>query len=108
MGLPSVEHATLQLVLAGIAADIGNPGDVMPHLTRPLVAVNLLDSTLTKRTMVAHICAPQSNGRNTCENLAALVASRWKLLGARCEWGDYRFDSKAAMHIVKVTAVWGA
>lgn len=106
MGIPSIEDATLHLVKAGVCADIGNPGGVMPHLTRPLVAVNLLDSTMTERTMIANICAPQSMGRNTCENLAALVAYYWKELGAQCQWGDYQFDNKAAMHIVKVTGVW--
>ncbi len=106
MGLPSVAQATYILAKARLPADIGNPGGVMPHLTRPLVAVNLLKSTTTSRTIVAYICAPITHGRNTCENLATLVARNWTEKGAECQWGDYRFDSKAAMHIVQVTAIW--
>ena len=106
MGLPSVEEAASCLARGGLAADIGNPGGVMPHLTRPLVAVNLLESTVDSCTMIAHVCGPMSQGRNTCENVATLAAEYWAEAGAQCCWGDYSFDSKAAMHIVKLIGVW--
>ena len=106
MGLPSVEEATNYLLHLGLAADIGNPGGVMPHLVRPLVAVNLQEATRESRTIVANVCCPMERGRTTCENVAAVVAICWSARGGKCRWGDYRFDSKAAMHIVKVEAVW--
>ena len=106
MGLPSVTKVTSCLAENGVAADLGNPGGVMPHLTRPLVAVNMLEATENSRTFAAYICVPMTLGRVTCENYAVWVASCWSKEGGQCRWGNYRFDSKAAMHIVQVTGVW--
>ena len=94
------------LVMRGLQANVGNPGRVMPHLTRPLVAVNTKEETLTHRTLVAYVCGPQSGGQSACMDVATRVALYWYSIGAECKWGEYSFDGKSAMHVVKVYATW--
>lgn len=106
MGLPTVKDAVLYLVKYGISADIGNPGSVMPHLPEPVVAVNTLEASLTSKTLVASVCGPQAQGLTACESLASRIATYWTAQGAECSWGDHSFDSKAAIHIVKVYGTW--
>ncbi len=106
MGIQSVKDAALYLSKQGIRADIGNPGSVMPHLAETVVAVNMMESTAESWKAVAHICGPQQSGRTACEDLAAMVAKHWTDQGGQCSWGDYEFDGKAAIHIVKVYATW--
>lgn len=108
MGLPTLTDTVLYLVKYGIKADIGNPGSVMPHLAGPVVAVNTLESSLTEKTIVATVCAPQKDGLTACETLASLIATYWTSNGAQCHWGDADFDGKAAMHTVKVYGTWTA
>ena len=106
MGLPTLTDAVMFLVKQGIKADIGNPGSVMPHLAGPVVAVNTHKSTMTEKTIVATVCAPQKDGLTACESLASLIAIHWTGEGANCHWGDADFDGKAAMHTMKVFGTW--
>ena len=106
MGLPTVKDAVLYLVKHGIKADIGNPGSVMPHLAGTVVAVNTHKASLTEKTLVGTVCGPQKDGMTACESLASLVATHWQSQGAQIHWGDYSFDSKAAMHMMKVYGTW--
>lgn len=106
MGLPTVESVVYDLVMRGFVADVGNPGKIMPHLTRPVIAVNLHGTTLTTRTMIAYICGPKHLGQAACESLATKVAVHWSAAGADVKWGDYSFDGKAAIHITKVYGTW--
>ena len=108
MELPTVESVVTALAKRNIRTNVGNPGSLMPHLERAVVAVNLKESTMTERTMVAYICGPQHIGHAACENLATRVALFWTADGAKCEWGEYSFDGKSAMHIVKVYGTWSA
>lgn len=106
MDLPTVKDAMVYLAMRGIYVNNGNPGQVMPHLYRPLVAVNMKETSATKRTLVACVCGPQDQGRNACEVIAEQVAQHWTAMGGDCKWGEYSFDSKSAMHVVKVYGVW--
>ena len=106
MGIPSVSEAVRLLTGGGVKANVGNPGQVMPKLVTPLVAVNTHESTLAARTLVAHVCGPQKTGREACEEVALHVANIWTLHGADCKWGSYSFDGKCAMHTVKVYGTW--
>ena len=106
MGLPTLTDAVMYLVKYGIKADIGNPGSVMPHLAGTVAAVNTLRSSLTEKTLMATVCSPQKDGLTACETLASLIAIYWTGEGAQCYWGDADFDSKAAMHTMKVYGTW--
>ncbi|MBE6923748.1 MAG: hypothetical protein E7466_00715 [Ruminococcaceae bacterium] len=106
MGLPTVKDAVMYLVKYGIKADIGNPGSVMPHLGGVVVAVNTHKASLTEKTLVGTVCAPQKDGMTACESLASLIATYWCSQGAETRWGEYSFDSKAAMHMMKVYGTW--
>lgn len=106
MELPTVDSVVIGLVKRGYWANVGNPGRIMPHLTRPVIAVNLQESTLTSRTMVAYVCGPKSLGQVACENMATQVAVLWSADGADVRWGYYSFDNKGAMHTAKVYATW--
>lgn len=106
MGLPSVEDAVLYLSKRGVWANVSNPGNVMPHLHGPVVAVGLHEATANSRTYVAYICGPQVSGRNSCEKLAARVAGHWATMQGVCKWGSHSFDSKSAMHTIKVYGTW--
>ena len=108
MDLPSVDEAVISLAKMGLPANIGNPGRVMPHLTQPIVAVNLEKTSENSRTMVAYVCGPKHLGQIACGRLATHVALCWMSMGAQCEYGQYSFDGKAAIHIVKVYGTWTA
>lgn len=106
MDLPSVESAVIALVKRGYLANIGNPGKVMPHLKKPLIAVNLDEASFDSRTMVAYVCGPKNMGQVACETVAARVAAVWAAEGAEVRWGYYSFDGKSAMHIAKAYGTW--
>lgn len=106
MEIPTLDETVIHLAKAGIYANKGNPGTVMPDVTRPLVAVNYYENTFERQTLEAAVCGPQSEGRQACDRVAEEVARHFADLGGQCKWGDYRFDGKSAMHIVKVYATW--
>lgn len=78
----------------------------MPHLKKPLIAVNLHEAGFHSRTMVAYVCGPKKMGQVACEVVAARVAAVWAAEGAQVKWGYYSFDGKSAMHIAKTYGTW--
>lgn len=106
MGLPSVDDAVTYLYKRGLWVNVSNPGNVMPHLNGPVVAVGLHEATMTERTFVAYICGPQNAGRSSCEQMAYRVAQYWTQMNGVCKWGYHSFDSKSAMHTMKVYGTW--
>lgn len=106
MDLPRIEDVVNCLTKRGVYANVGNPGRVMPHLVKPLVAVVVKEAMHRKCTFLAYVCGPQSQGQSACTHVADQVAVYWTDMGATCHWGDYSFDGKCAMHIVKVYGTW--
>ena len=106
MGSYTVGKAIVQLHVAGIRAQRGYPGTLMPHLTGAVAAVNVYKEEPLKTTLVAEVCAPMSMGVYACEDLAAKVAEAWTEAGAVCSYGDNRFDGQSGIYHLPVLGVW--
>lgn len=105
MGI-TVGQAIAALLLKDIRVQRGYPGKLMPHLTGPVVAVNVLKKEPDKTTLVAEVCAPMTKGLYACEDLAAKVAEYWTAEGGICSYGDKGFDSKSGLYFLRVQGAW--
>lgn len=106
MGKVTVAEAVKCLKEAGIRADRGYPGRLMPHLTGPVVAVNVKHSDSQKQTLVANVCVPMILGAGGCEDAAVKVVAAWSTLGGSCSYGDCRFDGDCELYVLPVLGVW--
>ena len=106
MGSYSVGQAIVKLHVAGIRAQRGYPGSLMPQLTGAVAAVNVYKEEPQKTTLVAEVCAPMSMGVYACEDLAAKVVQAWTEAGGVCSFGSSRFDGKRGIYHMPVVGVW--
>ena len=106
MGKPSLTEVVAYLTEAGLRADRGYPGGVMPHLTGVVAAVNLRQVTNTSVTYVAAVCCPQRLGAAACEDAAAKAVMAWAGAGAEYRYGSYDFDGHSGLHILEVLGTW--
>lgn len=108
MGCYTVGQAIVNLHLAGIRAQRGYPGSMMPHLTGAVAAVNIHRDEPDKTTLVAEVCAPMHMGVFACEDLASKIASVWSEAGAVCSYGDNKFDGKSGLYSLSLYGTWVA
>lgn len=106
MGSYTVGQAIVKLHVAGIRAQRGYPGTLMPQLTGAVAAVNVYKEEPLKTTLVAEICAPMSMGVYACEDLAAKVVKAWTEAGAECYYGNHKFDGQSGIYHLSVLGVW--
>lgn len=106
MGKPSLTEAIGYLTAAGLRADRGYPGTVMPHLTGVAVAVNVGQAANTSVTYQAAVCCPQRLGAAACEDAAQKAVMAWEGAGAEYRYGSYDFDGHSGLHILKVLGTW--
>lgn len=106
MGCYTVGEALISLQVAGVRAQRGYPGVLMPQLTGAVAAVNVHKEEPDKTTLVAQICAPMSMGVYACEDLAATVSEVWTAAGAVCSYGDHRFDGQSGIYQMSVLGTW--
>lgn len=106
MGFFSVGQAIVELQVAGIRAQRGFPGMLMPHLTGAVAAVSVHKDEPEKTTLVADICAPMNMGVYACEDLAKKVAQEWTKAGGACSYGDHRFDGQSGLYQMCVYGTW--
>lgn len=106
MGSYTVGQAIVKLIAAGIRAQRGYPGTLMPHLTGAVAAVNVHKEEPGKTALVAEVCAPMSVGVYACEDLAAKVAEVWTKAGASCSYGDHDFDGQSGLYHMSVFGTW--
>jgi hypothetical protein len=97
-----VGEAIVALHVKDILARIGYPGKLMPHVTEPLVAVNLHKMTPEGATVVAAVCVPMNMGVNRCERMAKDVANAWTRVGFTVNYGSHQFDGKSGLYLTSV------
>lgn len=108
MGYYTVGKAIVQLHVAGVRAQWGYPGVLMPQLTGAVAAVNVHKDEPDKTTLVAYICAPMNMGITACEDLAEKVVQAWTEAGGACSYGDHRFDGQSGLYQMSVYGTWAA
>lgn len=106
MGSYTVGQAIVKLHVAGVRAQRGYPGILMPQLTGPVAAVNIYKEEPLKTTIVAEVCAPMSMGVYACEDLAKKVVEAWTAAGAVCSYGGHKFDGQSGIYHLPVLGTW--
>lgn len=106
MGRYTVGEAIIKLHGAGIRAQRGYPGTLMPQITDTVAAVNLHKSDPEGVTIVARICTPMSKGVYACEDVAKVVENIWTQAGASVSCEDSGFDGKSGLYQMAVYGRW--
>lgn len=106
MGSDPVGKAIVSLHANGIGARRGYPGDIMPHITRPVVAINIHKADPAGMTVVAEVCAPMSMGVYACEDLADRIEKCWTQMGYTVTYGGHKFDGKSGLYQMSVYGYW--
>lgn len=106
MGSYSVGQAIIKLHAAGVRAQRGYPGSLMPQITDTVAAVNLHKSDPEGVTIVAEICTPMTKGVYACEDMAKTVDAAWAEDGATVTYGDHSFDGKSGLYQMSVYGRW--
>lgn len=104
MEFKPVATAIIALHLKDIFARVGYPGNLMPHVTEPLVAVNLHKMTPEGATIAVKICVPMNMGVYQCELSAKEVAEVLTPKGFSVTYGSHSFDSKSGMYMTTLYA----
>lgn len=99
-----IGSAIVALHVKKIMARVGYPGELMPHVTEPLVAVNLHKMTPEGATVVVEICVPMDMGVYGCEWTAEAVEAALTRVGFTVTYGSHRFDGKSGLY---QTSVYG-
>lgn len=104
MEFKPVATAIIALHVRDIFARVGYPGNLMPHVTEPLVAVNLHKMTPEGATVAVKICVPMNMGVYQCERSAKEVADALIPMGFSVTYGSHSFDGKSGMYMTTVYA----
>lgn len=106
MGTDPLGNAIVYLHIAKIWAYRGYPDRVMPHITKPTVAVNIHKHTPEGMTVVATVCVPMSLGVYACEDMADQIEKVWTAKGGVVTYGEHSFDGKSGMYLMPVYGYW--
>lgn len=106
MGKLTVEEVIDRIDRAGIRCARGYPGERMPAIRKPAVAVNLHREDDSSRTLAVHVLSPAVGGASVCEELAARVAGLLRENGGVCIQEDCCHDGRADRFSVRLLATW--
>lgn len=106
MGRPDVAEVTAALLKAGLRAARAYPGERMPHIQRPVVAVALQKDTADCRILAVTVLCPESMGGGRCEEEAVRVAEILRGMGYRCTQEHCQYDGKGDRFSVRILAEW--
>lgn len=91
---------------AGIRAERGFSGEMVPAITDPVAAVTVEHSDQKKIVLAVTVFGPGKQGGRACEERAQTVADVLRGKRGVCQVGNCRFDGESGLFSVKVTAVW--
>lgn len=106
-----MERPELKTVIAGLQ-DQGYrtgrafPGERMPHIQRPAVAVALQKEESGSQTLAVTVLYPESMGGGACEDDARVVASYLRGMGYECVQEHCQYDGKSDRFFVRILAIW--
>ena len=92
------------LTKAGFSAVPAYPGETMPNITQPQVAVNLqkLDYTAQSATVLATVMVPVGAGGEVCEDAAIRAGTELEKLGGTVTMEECRFNAYADAYYIRV------
>ena len=106
-----MERPELKTVIAGLQ-DQGYrtgrafPGERMPHIQRPAVAVALQKEESGSQTLAVTVLYPESMGGGACEDDARVVAGFLRGMGYECVQEHCQYDGKSDRFFVRILATW--
>ena len=106
-----MERPELKTVIAGLQ-DQGYrtgrayPGDRMPHIQKPAVAVALQKEESGSQTLAVTVLYPESMGGGACEDDARVVAGFLRGMGYECVQEHCQYDGRSDRFFVRILATW--
>ena len=106
-----MERPELNTVIAGLQ-DQGYrtgrafPGERMPHIQKPAVAVALQKEESGSQTLAVTVLYPESMGGGACEDDARVVAGYLRGMGYECVQEHCQYDGKSDRFFVRILAIW--
>lgn len=93
---------------AGFHAGLANPGQWIPEIQEPVVAISLeqVNSEKYQVTVRAEVVSPVVLGGQKCEESVLRVVSALQGMGARCEVTSLKFDAKTELFSMAVLATY--
>lgn len=82
------------------------PGERMPHIQRPAVAVALQKEESGSQTLAVTVLYPESMGGGACEDDARVVAAYLRGMGYECVQEHCQYDGKSDRFFVRILAIW--
>ena len=106
-----MERPELNTVIAGLQEQgyrTGRafPGERMPHIQKPAVAVALQKEESGSQTLAVTVLYPENMGGGTCEDDARVVAGYLRGMGYECVQEHCQYDGKSDRFFVRSLATW--
>lgn len=107
MGVLMVENVISGLTAAGLRAAAAYPGEKMPYLAAPAVAVGLEKVEKGVYTVRAEVLTPAFLGGEACEDCAETARTALEGLGAVCTQGAVRYDGRTDLFCIEILGRFG-
>lgn len=107
MGVLSVENVIAAMTAAGLRAAAAYPGEKMPHLAAPAVAVGLEKVENGVYTVRAEVLSPAYLGGEACEEYAETARSAMEGLGAACTQNAVEYDGRRDLLRILIAGQFG-
>ena len=103
-----IEAVGTALNMAGFQTGLANPGQWIPEIQEPVVALCLeqVDSDAYEVTVRAEVVSPVVLGGQRCEEDVLRVVQALQNVGARCRVTALRFDAKTELFSMAVLATF--
>lgn len=82
------------------------PGERMPHIQKPAVAVALQKEESGSQTLAVTVLYPENMGGGACEDDARVVAGYLRGMGFECVQEHCQYDGKSDRFFVRILATW--
>lgn len=82
------------------------PGERMPHIQKPAVAVALQKEASGSQTLAVTVLYPENMGGGACEDDARVVAGFLRGMGYECVQEHCQYDGKSDRFFVRILATW--
>ena len=82
------------------------PGERMPHIQKPAVAVALQKEESGSQTLAVTVLYPENMGGGACEDDARVVAGYLRGMGFECVQERCQYDGKSDRFFVRILATW--
>ena len=103
-----MDTVNLAINMAGFKAGFANPGQWIPEIKEPVVAISLeqVDSENYQVTIRAEVVSPVVLGGQQCEVDILRVVSAMEDMGGRCRITSLEFDAKTELFSMAVLATF--